>query len=361
MRCLAYALALGARLRTGEPPLFADDVYEPMDLIGLPANISSMRSEERSAAARWDWGRPQSTDPEDETCSTVLLTTYFTSKKDWQREKYQNKSSFAYIEKWYKSVRAFPAQDQVSGIVLHDELSDEFVQNYTTPNIRFVKVDMTAYSSDLGLNDIRYLFFRDQLASHPMWDVVFHTDVSDVQLRQNPCKFVYAHGAESLYPGIEPGSLKNPWFADMYAHMGGKYFQWYNDTAKIDVIYNAGVMGGKREVVLKFYEEMARVILDPALYARRHHKQVNVDMGAANFILHHSFGAPLTTEGVTSRFKKFETDRSDVVFIHKGYPVPRSADLPGGLDMEQLRQVSRPRVGQVLRNETEIAKATTSK
>jgi lipopolysaccharide biosynthesis glycosyltransferase len=154
-------------------------------------------------------------------CSTVLLTTFIIGKEDWQRKKHQS-AEFKYMSKFYNAVRSF-SESALKAVVLHDGLPENFTSKYTTSDsqITFEKIDLSKYDRMLGVNDVRYHFFREQLEAHSDWDTVFITDVSDVVIRVNPCTVVSQQGRDKVYAGIELDSLKpHPWMLRRYESMG---------------------------------------------------------------------------------------------------------------------------------------------
>ena len=66
-----------------------------------------------------------------------------------------------------------------------------------------------------------------------------------------------------------------------------RYEQWYDaQPTPSGQIFNSGVEGGARGVLLRFLERVTAVLDDPQLAARQEQKTVNVDMSALNWVLH---------------------------------------------------------------------------
>jgi hypothetical protein len=241
---------------------------------------------------------------------------------DWQRKKHTD-VDFKYMSKFYQSVRNFN-DAALKAIVLHDGLPDNFTQEHTPLDnqITFVRVDLSKYDPLLGINDVRYHLFKEQLELHPEWDVVFITDVSDVVIRQNPCKHVNTLGRDKIYVGIEFEKLKpHPWMLKRYESMGGKYMDWYKRTVKnTDRIYNCGISGGTRGKLGVLVDQMLEVIEDKTMTVWKNRQEVNVNMAALNWILYTKYNVAMDVKSgppVHSDYKKYQKDRKDVSFIHK--------------------------------------------
>jgi len=257
-------------------------------------------------------------------CTTTILTDVLTTKGNWQNGHQHVDANAEYFGKFYRSVLSIPG-GRVHAIILHDSLPDEVVQNYTTADgsIEFVKVNPSHYESLLGVNDVRWPMIRDELRKRPDLNVVFMTDISDVQVKRNPCDLVL-QSPHKLHVGSEKSGnsdQRNKWIESRFQDMGGKYKDWL-DTVEdhhIEPFYNAGLVGGTRDEVIAFAERMSEVIGDPELTAKVDGKEINVNMGALMYILHaeRDASAIFTGEPLHSNFKQYEDGRNDVYFIHK--------------------------------------------
>mmetsp|Transcript_174702 Transcript_174702/g.560295 ORF Transcript_174702/g.560295 Transcript_174702/m.560295 type:complete len:391 (-) Transcript_174702:49-1221(-) len=254
------------------------------------------------------------------TCKTVILSDFITGRKDWQRNRHI-KPSLEYFEKFYESVLSVPGNG-VKAVVLHDGLPKNITDKYTTDDraFSFVRVNLTNFQGSLGVNDLRFVLFHDMIEQHPEWDTVFMTDLSDVAVRHNPCHLV-ALGPSKLYLGREGGPLAlNPWMGLRFKDMGGKYLKWYRrQRLGSGRIQNAGIIGGRRELLLGFLTKMVAVMSDPELAVRRRGREVNVNMAALNWVVHNLYRGHEIFSGIPlhSRYKGGEDNRSDVYFIHK--------------------------------------------
>jgi len=240
------------------------------------------------------------------------LTTFFTTKKDWQRGKYA-KAQFDKIGKLYVSA----LRRALRVMVLYDELPQDLIFQYSTDFFRFHRVNLSDFDMRYGVNDLRYFFFQRLVKEHTEWSSVFIVDAFDVRVGMDPCESIKP---ETLYVGVELDKLRNhPWMKARFFKMGGKYKKWY--TSMVDAkmkILNCGITGGSRDIMLSLLQRMTEVITDPNLAPNRNSEDVNLNMAALNYIVYTEFrdkyvgGVP-----VHSLYKRFQNKRTDVWFIHK--------------------------------------------
>ncbi|MFT4015879.1 MAG: hypothetical protein QM668_02855 [Agriterribacter sp.] len=206
---------------------------------------------------------------------TVVCTTYFTSKADPQRNKKVNPDDIKYIEPWYFSMLKL----NLFGIVFYDNLSEEFIQQYQTSKIRFVKCNLGNYS----LNDERfiiyYLFFLRYSPSYLLF-----TDGNDVTFTVDPFPFFREKGDSTLFVGrgSENKVYHSSWninsinklSQNLEENMPGNFF----DLA----IYNAGIIGGSYNVIIYFLRQISTLFF-------KINKGDNNNMAAMHYVLYHYF------------------------------------------------------------------------
>lgn len=253
-------------------------------------------------------------------CDLMVLTTYFTTKRDWQRN-VSAPVEFWMMQDFYESAR----ENHVNVTVLYDVLPDDFVLEYETDHFKFQKIDLNEYDALQGLNDVRFSMIRDVVDRNPSWRSIFLTDLFDVKIGRNPCSDMMD---QKLYVGRERDRLHhNSWMEKRFVKMGGKYEEFFHKASRMWYLLNAGVVGGRREIFTRFLKEMTDVLDDPGLIARQHHEQENVNMAAFNYVVRVGMGLGENAEEgqpgwvsgppVHSEYKWYEDDRKDVWFIHK--------------------------------------------
>lgn len=104
-----------------------------------------------------------------------------------------------------------------------------------------------------------------------------------------------------------------------FQKMGGKYNDWYKNKLQDKTkILNCGITGGRRDMMLKLLSRMTEVLQDPALSVRKKKEDINLNMASLNYIVYTEFvGKLVVGSPVHSVYKRFETRRKDVWFIHK--------------------------------------------
>lgn len=248
---------------------------------------------------------------------SVIITTYFSKKEhpnnpndQWVVGKANDgrvlQNDIKYIEPWYNSIKKL----KLNGIVFYDNLTDEFISKYQTDNIRFIKVKTSQYSN----NDWRFFVYREFLGDKN-YESVFLTDGSDVIVANNP------HEITTKYPDVNifvcKDSIKLCQFPYLDIHQQARWdnYSWFamqHLQAQLDLI-NMGVIGGKQSDVLDFLDKFCLTRLKMGA------PEFNADMWVGQYVFRHlmSNNKILIGEPFTSEFKKYQTDRRDVYFIHK--------------------------------------------
>eukprot|EP00927_Polykrikos_kofoidii_P074172 TRINITY_DN70144_c0_g1_i1.p1 TRINITY_DN70144_c0_g1~~TRINITY_DN70144_c0_g1_i1.p1 ORF type:complete len:928 (+),score=124.59 TRINITY_DN70144_c0_g1_i1:142-2784(+) len=243
-------------------------------------------------------------------CGLMLLTTFFTTVKDWQRQKFV-KGSFDKLESLYASA----IRNSVRVTVVYDNLPNELITNYSCDFFAFHRADLSKFPKGYGVNDVRFFVFQQLLQRHSEWSSIFIVDAFDVRIGKNPCREM---APDTLYAGIELEKLHNhPWMQKRFEEMGGVYKKWFrNDVRTHYRIVNCGVVGGYRDVMLRFMRTMTEVLLDPKIPSPS--GTINVNMAAMNYVAYNHFPTQLSGGfPVHSAYKRYEDTRTDVWFVHK--------------------------------------------
>mmetsp|Transcript_117158 Transcript_117158/g.338721 ORF Transcript_117158/g.338721 Transcript_117158/m.338721 type:complete len:344 (-) Transcript_117158:84-1115(-) len=254
-----------------------------------------------------------------QTCTTVFLTNVFTTRADPQGKR-KGIPDFTYFERYYRSIMAIPS-GRAQAVVLYDYLPEDLIRNYSVGDkaLTFKKVDVSKIDKLMGLNDLRFLLFEDEVKAHPEWGTIFMTDIRDVMAIHNPCSFVDRH-PDKLYVGSQPNNMKPyKWMLRQFDMAGGKYLEWYNSQPDDDRLeLNAGLLGGKRPMILQVLRKINAMLMDPELGGRKNQTNVTVNMAAVNYACYEGFGIERVVTGAPlhSEFRAFE-NRTDVYFWHK--------------------------------------------
>ena len=245
---------------------------------------------------------------------SCILTSYFTLKKHPQcldtrneiiginSDGFVKNNSFQYICNFYNSV----VNLDLDVVIFHDNLSDEYIDQYSTNNISFVKVNESKYSN----NDYRFLCYLKWLRGHE-YESVFLVDIADVIVVKDPsfieinesicfCKDAFAlleykYGPISFveictYLSLDCSGIKN--------------------IENLDLL-NMGVIGANYKSILNFLN------LFWEYRVRCGYHQENINMSLGNYVARMHFDRIHCGYPFCSEFKKYQTDRKDVYFIHK--------------------------------------------
>lgn len=212
-------------------------------------------------------------------------------------------NSYEYLKVWKASIET----NNLTGIIFHDDLSDEFVKNNSSDNIKFIKVKDSSYSN----NDYRFFCFRDFLTNNE-FDIVFHADLSDVKVVSSPEKLLRDFNNVDFFACQDSIMLNQFPYAD-----GHQQFQWEDyvyillNQSSLPLI-NMGVVGGNYNNMLDFYSKFCKIREDCNVDA-------NINMWICQYLLRIIYKNKkiLVGDPVCSEYKKFQENRKDVYFIHK--------------------------------------------
>ena len=245
----------------------------------------------------------------------VLFTAYYAKNRDPHHDKETPKNDIKYIKPWYENVNRLAIQ----GRVLHDGLSQDFIDKYTTEYVKFIEVE-----NNLGLavHDHRYFAFLKYLEENEHIGSAFLTDGNDVIVAENPFEVPLAEGV--LYVGSEARSIEDVWkwliegqgaallgkMSEAERAMNKSYFWDIRENRLI----NSGIVGGNREALLGFLEDLTHLIA--VSDANIGHI---VDMAAFNYLCYkREYQNRFVTDApVHSVFMDYEYNRDGVWFIHK--------------------------------------------
>ncbi len=110
----------------------------------------------------------------------IILSIYYSSSIDPQRKRYQKKNNFSYIKKFYDSI----IKNDMSAIIFHDGLSEDFITKYQNANITFLPIPNNTYGLT-SMNDIRFMIYLDFLTENKNFDNIIISDAADVIFNKN--------------------------------------------------------------------------------------------------------------------------------------------------------------------------------
>lgn len=179
----------------------------------------------------------------------IVMSTYFTSKFDPNRERKQENDEFSYIKKWYESVQ----EHKIKAFIFHDSLGLDFVNQYQTKNIHFIKCRLGIFS----LNDERFFIYYEFLQKIQFDNFILFTDINDVEFNKNPLE-LFIKFPNKLFIGR--GDRKN-WGSSPWNINKLKLFN-DNSGAKLPSsiftypVFNAGLIGGSYANIMELLSLM---------------------------------------------------------------------------------------------------------
>lgn len=229
----------------------------------------------------------------------VVVSTYLRGRGDPQRGECITADDYQYLKPWYESV----CSCGVTAIVIHDCLTNAFVNSLTTPDIHFVKApQQTLYST----NDYRF-FLYFQLCRNLRAPAIYATDISDVTLTTLPLP---TSTSELVVGNTGQTYRQAGWFRGITDLASQPAYDALFDSLPDRAVVNAGVFGGSP----KTFRTLVASIAMELLSIRR--PELNLNMPVFNFVCYRDFAEHLNLS-LVSQFKKYEKSRTDVCFIHK--------------------------------------------
>jgi hypothetical protein len=247
--------------------------------------------------------------------SSVIFTSYFSLKQHpndpndpWvigrQADGRVAQNDFKYIEPWYSSVN----QLGLEGRIFYDNLSDEFLEKYTTDKIKFIKVIPSDYSN----NDWRFFCYRNYLEENK-FDSVFLTDGSDVTVVKDPSQIITEFCDTDLFVCKDSIMLNEFAYLELHQQVGWDDYVLFSIMASRWELINMGVIGGNYNNIMLFLNQFCETRI------RLGEPEFNSDMWIGQYVFRKLLANKniLIGEPFTSVFKQYEIDRKDVYFIHK--------------------------------------------
>ena len=254
----------------------------------------------------------------------LILTCYFTQKKDPQLGIIRLNPDIEYIRPWYDSI----VKNKLNGIILHDGLNEEFIEQHENDFVQFRKVTYGNYS----IFEERWFAYY-QFIKLSQVQKVFLTDCNDVFITKNP--FQMKLKENTLYIGRDCANkiYHSGWLEEERKRFEKDANFQFPKTYVYQNVYNAGVVGGTSKVVQAVAAEMINLTLKTKTEGHK-------DMTLINAIIHEHFPVHLDYHAghkplvnptddpfasgenlvsgypLNSLFKGYEYD-SDAYFIHK--------------------------------------------
>lgn len=219
--------------------------------------------------------------------NNAIITTFLTASPDPQHG-----------HTWQPDISLLqPLIDSLQGerlIVLHDcfDVVD------APDNVKFVRVET------LPMNPyVQRWYVIQKYLEETNHDFVFCVDATDVKMLKSPFGYM---NALQLYVGDEPSNLGNEW---LLKHHDITLFKAFFKVHRQSQLLNAGLCGGKKEIVLSFLIKLTSLFDEMAVG--------QTDMAAFNYILYREFRNKIFHgRQVNTVFKSFKPNNISF-FQHK--------------------------------------------
>ena len=243
---------------------------------------------------------------EDAAQKQLVVTCYFTKKPDPQSGQVRSSSDFSFIKPWHESL----TQLRIHGIILHNGLDLNFIEQYENEWVKFRECTLGNYS----IFEERWLLYHLILLELPSLERVFFTDSNDVFVTRNP--FAHVDDTFTLFVGRDQANrIKDSgWLKEECDKFTAETGYKIPRTYPYQWAYNAGVCGSSVDVMRFFTSEMAKLIL---LSKSNFHK----DMTLLNLVIHQHFFPNLSS---TNWEQKYVDTANDAMATHShlvtGFP-----------------------------------------
>jgi hypothetical protein len=182
----------------------------------------------------------------------VVFACYFTKRKDPQSGICRSIPDINYIKPWYESILKL----NINGIIIHDGIDETFIKQYQTEKIQFRKYTAGKYA----IFDERWILYY-MFISQTNIKRAFCTDISDVNITANP--FTFFNKEDVLYIGRDNANKirHSGWMLseiDSYLKNSGYKIP---RSFIFQQLYNVGIIGGSRKVMLFFLSKVIDLIL----------------------------------------------------------------------------------------------------
>lgn len=211
----------------------------------------------------------------------VVMTSYITGTKDPQRSRFW-KPQLSDLEKLANSIKFGRL------VVFHDCFDNPQMKTGNGKEVEFIKVD----KSHMNVYFRRHLLGYQYLRAHPEIQKAWEVDATDVEMLRNP--FLLEDGF--IYLGWEPSLVGNAWLK--MNHPDERVQKFIAENSDLQLL-NAGLIGGFRDMVLKFLSALQRYYVDNQInriQGWHGAKEYGVgDMGGLNYIAYTKFKDKIKT------------------------------------------------------------------
>lgn len=237
----------------------------------------------------------------------LILAPYFTKRIGYHQHDStnggkggSNPDDYELIAPWYESVKRLGLHARI----FHNELSDGFVEALETDEIKFVYWGEEHRPS---YNDERFYAYYSYLQNHDA-DMVFATDLYDVKFLRDPFEVIAGYHAEHAQWPLHSVPIDDHIFSgsEVLTKYSSKWMRRkcsemdtslpYSLYRPGELLYNAGIIGGRKKAVLKLMKCMLGEMNGIGKQFNANMPVYNLCIGRCGFVysgypLHNVFGS----------------------------------------------------------------------
>jgi len=241
----------------------------------------------------------------------LIVAAHLTGIYDVNRNITLADDDFLLVLEWAKSITRLG----LSGIIFHNNFSDETCKLHESEHVHFIKVD---YNPKYNPNIFRYFIYEQFLnLNHRNISNIFFTDVTDVVVLKNPfVETFYLNNSTKIFCGDEPKILGDQWMQIHSQHLRNKIVDYrkYENTFKDEILLNCGIIGGNISIIYPFIKQLRSIHQE---YNSDNTTKFTGDMGAFNYLIRTCYNAKvLHGPPINTVFKSYSDDPS-CWFKHK--------------------------------------------
>lgn len=232
----------------------------------------------------------------------VVMSTYFTSKRDPQRNTYAPEADYSYFKEWYESILRL----QMHALIFTDCEDEHFLSEYSKDCVCFVQCKL----GPLSLNDERFFLYAEYLVKHAKsLSAVFMTDINDVTFLKNPFQLVSDDLRIFVGRNNTNRMIHSNINMERIQHLSSVHNLLFGGDFYMHPIYNAGILGGKIQEMTYFVSKMCKLMTD-------YRTSENINMLSFNMTIYQHF-APRSAVNLMYRLIYRHLTPKVLIFIER--------------------------------------------
>lgn len=193
--------------------------------------------------------------------------------------------------------------------ILHNNLSDKFIEKYSNNLLEFIKVTPNK-EYNVYINKFQLVY--EYLSNNPVNKVLI-TDITDVIFLNNGL-FDYFQD-NIIYSGIETKMLSDSWIENnslTIRNSNNKFNNWWNLNKNKLKLLNCGLIGGNYDLIKDNLKELIDIL---NLYTKNNNEIS--EMFTWNFVAYNSGKKIISGEPFHTEYKAYDLENKNCYIAHK--------------------------------------------